>query len=95
MINTWGKEEITKLNYEFRQDGIYDKKTSKKLLTTPWSYDKLYELSLRQQKRILKRSNHMDFTILAVVLLLCGGIPLRNKIYKERKKKKEDKKKGI
>ncbi len=29
----------------------------------------------------------MDFTILAVVLLLCGGIPLRNKIYKERKKK--------
>lgn len=34
----------------------------------------------------------MDFTILAVVLLLCGGI---NKIYKERKKKKEDKKKGI
>ncbi len=23
------KEEITKLNYEFRQDGIYDKKTSK------------------------------------------------------------------
>ena len=34
----------------------------------------------------------MDFTILAVVLLLCGGIPLRNK---ERKKKKEDKKKGI
>ena len=36
----------------------------------------------------------MDFTILAVVLL-CGGIPLRNKIYKERKKKKEDKKKGI
>ena len=25
----------------------------------------------------------MDFTILAVVLLLCGGIPLRNKIYKE------------
>ena len=35
----------------------------------------------------------MDFTILAVVLLLCGGIPLRNKIYKERKKKKEDKKK--
>lgn len=29
-------------------------KTSKKLLTTPWSYDKLYELSLRQQKRILK-----------------------------------------
>ena len=25
MINTWGKEEITKLNYEFRQDGIYDK----------------------------------------------------------------------
>ena len=34
----------------------------------------------------------MDFTILAVVLLLCGGIPLRNKIYKERKKEKEDKK---
>ena len=32
MINTWGKEEITKLNYEFRQDGIYDKKTSKKFL---------------------------------------------------------------
>lgn len=31
MINTWGKEEITKLNYEFRKDGIYDKKTSKKL----------------------------------------------------------------
>ena len=37
----------------------------------------------------------MDFTILAVVLLLCGGIPLRNKIYKERKKKKEDKKKVV
>ena len=37
----------------------------------------------------------MDFTILAVVLLLCSDIPLRNKIYKERKKKKEDKKKGI
>lgn len=31
----------------------------------------------------------MDFTILVVVLLLCAGIPLRNKIYKERKKKKE------
>ena len=29
MINTWGKEEITKLNYEFRQDGIYDKKLQK------------------------------------------------------------------
>lgn len=28
----------------------------------------------------------MDFTILAVVLLLCGGIPLRNKIYKEQQK---------
>ena len=41
------------------------------------------------------KRQHMDFTILAVVLLLCGGIPLRNKIYKERKKKKEDKKKGI
>ncbi len=38
----------------------------------------------------------MDLTILAVVLLLCGGIPLRNKIYKERKKKKEQEiKKGI
>ena len=37
----------------------------------------------------------MDFTILVVVLLLCGGIPLRNKIYKERKKKKEDKKKDV
>lgn len=35
----------------------------------------------------------MDFTILAVVLLLCGGIPLRNKIYKERKKKKRIKRK--
>ena len=31
----------------------------------------------------------MDFTILAVVLLLCGGIPLRNKIYKERQKRKK------
>ena len=41
------------------------------------------------------KATSMDFTILAVVLLLCGGIPLRNKIYKERKKKKEDKKKGI
>ena len=38
----------------------------------------------------------MDLPILAVVLLLCGGIPLRNKIYKERKKKKEQEiKKGI
>ena len=37
----------------------------------------------------------MDFTILAVVLLLCGGIPLRDKIYKKSKKKKEDKKKGV
>ena len=35
----------------------------------------------------------MDFTILAVVLLLCGGIPLRNKIYKERKKKKDSEEK--
>ena len=35
----------------------------------------------------------MDLTILDVVLLLCGGIPLRNKIYKERKKKKEERKK--
>lgn len=34
----------------------------------------------------------MDLTILAVVLLLCGGFPLRNKIYKERKRKKEDNK---
>ena len=40
-------------------------------------------------------SNRLTKSILAVVLLLCGGIPLRNKIYKERKKKKEDKKKGI
>ena len=31
MINTWGKEEITKLNYEFRQDGIYDKKVKIKI----------------------------------------------------------------
>lgn len=37
----------------------------------------------------------MDLTILPVVLLLCGGIPLRNKIYKERKKKKEENKKDI
>lgn len=37
----------------------------------------------------------MDLTILGVVLLLCGGIPLRNKIYKERKKKKEENKKDI
>ena len=37
----------------------------------------------------------MDLTILAVVLLLCGGITLRNKIYKERKKKKEENKKDI
>lgn len=35
----------------------------------------------------------MDLTVLAVVLLLCGGIPLRNKIYKERKQKKENNKK--
>lgn len=35
----------------------------------------------------------MDLTVLAVILLLCGGIPLRNKIYKERKQKKEDNKK--
>lgn len=35
----------------------------------------------------------MDFTILAVVLLLVGGVPLRNKIYKERKKRKEDRRK--
>ena len=39
MINTWGKEEITKLNYEFRQDGIYDKKTSKKLKLKFLEYD--------------------------------------------------------
>ncbi len=26
----------------------------------------------------------MDFTILAVVLLLFGGIPLRNKIYRDK-----------
>lgn len=44
-------------------------------------------------KKNFKRSNYMDFTILAVVLLLCGGIPLRNKIYKERKKKKRIKRK--
>ena len=37
----------------------------------------------------------MDFTILAVVLLLCGGIPLRNKIYKERKRKKRIKERYI
>ena len=37
----------------------------------------------------------MDLTILAVVLLLCGGIPLRNKIYKERKKEKEENKKDM
>ena len=30
----------------------------------------------------------MDFTILAVVLLLCGGVPLRNKIYKSTKREK-------
>ena len=29
----------------------------------------------------------MDFTILAVVLLLCGGVPLRNKIYKREKER--------
>ena len=32
----------------------------------------------------------MDLTILAVVLLLCVGIPLRNKAYKKRKKKRDD-----
>ena len=37
----------------------------------------------------------MDFTVLTVVLLLCGGIPLRNKMYRERKKKKEDEKEDI
>ena len=37
----------------------------------------------------------MDFTILVVVLLLFGGIPLRNRIYKERKKKKDEHKKDI
>ncbi len=37
----------------------------------------------------------MDFTILAVVLLLCVGIPLRNRIYKERERKNEDNKKDI
>ena len=36
----------------------------------------------------------MDFTILAVVILLCGGIPLRNKIYKARKEKKKDSRKN-
>ena len=35
----------------------------------------------------------MDLTVLAVVVLLCGGIPLRNKIYKERKQKKDNNKK--
>ena len=36
----------------------------------------------------------MDFTILAVVLLLCGGVPLRNKIYKARIEKKKDSRKN-
>lgn len=36
----------------------------------------------------------MDFTILALVLLLCGGVPLRNKIYKARKEKKKDSRKN-
>ena len=78
-----------------KQQNIKLKNLKKKLLTDNNGNVIINELSLRQQKRILKRSNYMDFTILAVVLLLCGGIPLRNKIYKERKKKKEDKKKGI
>lgn len=34
----------------------------------------------------------MDLTILIAGLILGVGIPLRNKIYKERKKKKEAKK---
>ena len=55
MINTWGKEEITKLNYEFRQDGIYDKKTSKKFLTNKKNCDKIIKL-LAHKKRITKRS---------------------------------------
>lgn len=33
----------------------------------------------------------MDLTILAVVLLLGAGIPLRNKIYKKRKSNKKNK----
>lgn len=35
----------------------------------------------------------MDLTVLAVVLLLCGGIPLCNHIYKERRHKKNENKK--
>lgn len=37
----------------------------------------------------------MDLTILAVVLLLCVGIPLRNKAYKKPKKKKDDQQRVI
>ena len=37
----------------------------------------------------------MDLTILAVVLLLCAGIPLRNKAYKKRKKKMNDQQRVI
>lgn len=32
----------------------------------------------------------MDLTVLAIVLLLFDAIPLRNKIYKERKRKDND-----
>ena len=35
----------------------------------------------------------MDFTILAVVLLLCGGIPLRNRYIRNAKRKKRIKRK--
>ena len=55
MINTWGKEEITKLNYEFRQDGIYDKKTSKKLLTSKKIYDNISELLFERFKKSNKK----------------------------------------
>ena len=56
MINTWGKEEITKLNYEFRQDGIYDKKTSKKLLTSKKIYDNISELLFERFKKATKNN---------------------------------------
>ena len=36
-----------------------------------------------EKKGILK-VEYMDFTILLIVLLLCIGIPLRNKRYKSR-----------
>lgn len=71
MINTWGKEKITKLKYEFRQDGIYDKKTSKKLklkfleynhgLSTNFGFSR-HNISIDFDKKIIEGCINKDMT---------------------------------